>query len=95
MELVLNTFGTALVKNNEAFQVIHKDGKQTIDPEKVKSILIGRGASITSDAAMLALQHNIDVLFIVLRKPYATRRGSRYTVPLRWRLQKMTRPCPV
>ncbi len=64
MELVLNTFGTSLIKNNEAFQVIHKDGKQTLDPARISSILIGRGASITSDAAILALQHNIDVFFI-------------------------------
>ena len=64
MELVLNTFGTSLVKTNDALQVIHKDGKQLIDPERVTSIIIGRGASITSDAAILALQHNIDVFFV-------------------------------
>jgi len=30
MELILNTFGTSLSRDNEAFQIIHKDGKQRV-----------------------------------------------------------------
>ena len=64
MELVLNTFGTYLTKNNDLFVVVHHDGKQNISPDKLKSISISRGAQISSDAAMLAIHHNIDVFFV-------------------------------
>lgn len=64
MELVLNTFGTYLTKENDTFVVVHKDGKQRIDPTKLKSVLISKGAQISSDAAMLAIENNIDVFFV-------------------------------
>lgn len=64
MELVLNTFGSALMKENEAFAVVSEEGKQIIPPEKLRSIQIGRGTKLTSDAAILALKYNIDVIFI-------------------------------
>ena len=64
MELILNTFGTQLTKDNDTFVVVHKDGKQRIDPAKLKSIQISKGAQISSDAAMLAIEHNIDVFFV-------------------------------
>lgn len=64
MNIYLNTFGTSLAKENDNFVIIHKDGKQMISPENVKSISISRGAQITSDAALLAIQNEIDVLFV-------------------------------
>ncbi|HAJ99940.1 MAG TPA: CRISPR-associated endonuclease Cas1 [Bacteroidales bacterium] len=64
MELVLNTFGTSLQVEDGLFAVIHKDGKQTLEAQKVKSILISKGARISSDAALLAIANEIDVLFV-------------------------------
>jgi CRISPR-associated protein Cas1 len=64
MELVLNTYGSALMKENDAFVVVSKEGKQIIPPDKLRSIQIGRGTKLTSDAAMLALKYNIDVFFM-------------------------------
>ncbi|MFW5892353.1 MAG: CRISPR-associated endonuclease Cas1 [Bacteroidota bacterium] len=64
MELILNTFGTALRVENGLFLVIHPDGKQPIDPTKLKSILVSKGASISSDAALLAIENEIDVMFV-------------------------------
>ncbi len=64
MELILNTFGTYLTKDNDTFVVIHKDGKQRIDPQKLKSISISKGAQISSDAALLAIEMEIDVFFV-------------------------------
>lgn len=64
MELVLNTFGTSLQVEDGLFLVKHKEGKQTIDPKSIKSILISKGAKISSDAALLAIANEIDVLFI-------------------------------
>ncbi len=64
MELILNTFGTSLSRDNEAFQIIHKDGKQRVPAQGIKSIQIGRGAQITSDAVLLAIENEIEVLFM-------------------------------
>ena len=64
MELILNTFGSSLTRDNEAFVVIHQDGKQRIPLDGLRSIQISRGAQITSDAAMLAIEHEIEVLFV-------------------------------
>lgn len=63
MELILNTFGTALHREDIAFLVIHPEGKQRIPAEKVRSITVGKGASISSDAALLAIEHEIEVIF--------------------------------
>lgn len=64
MELVLNTFGTSLSRDNEAFVITHKDGRQRIPVVGIKSIQISRGAQITSDAVMLAIENEIEILFM-------------------------------
>jgi CRISPR-associated protein Cas1 len=64
MELVLNTFGTSLVKENYNLVVIHKDGKQIIPLDKLKTILISKGAKISSDAALLAIENEVEILFV-------------------------------
>ena len=64
MELILNTFGTSLSRDNEAFLIIHKDGKQRVPAAGIKSIQISRGAQITSDAVILAVENEIEVLFM-------------------------------
>ena len=64
MELVLNTFGTSLQVENQMFVVTHSDGRQLIDPDKLRSILISKGARISSDAALLAIEREIEVLFV-------------------------------
>lgn len=64
MELILNTFGVSLSRDNEGFVISHKDGKQRIPVVGIKSIQISRGAQITSDAVMLAIENEIEVLFM-------------------------------
>lgn len=64
MELILNTFGTSLSRDNEAFQIVHKDGKQRVPAQGISSIQISRGAQITSDAVLLAIENEIEVLFM-------------------------------
>lgn len=64
MDLILNTFGTSLNKENDAFIVHHKDGKQRIPPDGIKSIQISRGAQITSDAVIFAIEKEIEILFL-------------------------------
>jgi CRISP-associated protein Cas1 len=64
MDLILNTFGTSLNRDNEGFVITHKDGKQRIPPDGIKSIQISKGAQITSDAVILAVEKEIEVLFM-------------------------------
>lgn len=64
MELILNTFGVSLNRDNEAFVISSKDGRQRIPVEGIKSIQISRGAQITSDAVMLAVENEIEVIFM-------------------------------
>lgn len=64
MDLILNTFGTSLTKDNDTFVVIHPDGKQRVHTAGLKSITISKGAQITSDAAIMAIENEIEVLFV-------------------------------
>ena len=64
MELILNTFGLSLNRDNEAFVITKKGERHRIPVDDVKSIQISRGAQITSDAVMLAVEHEIDVMFM-------------------------------
>ena len=64
MELILNTYGVSLNRDNEAFVITTHEGKQRIPPEGVSRIQISKGASITSDAVMLAVQREIEILFV-------------------------------
>lgn len=63
MELIINTFGVSLSRDNEGFVVSNNDGKQRIPAEGITSIQISRGAQITSDAVLLAVEREIEVLF--------------------------------
>lgn len=63
MELVINNFGVSLNRDNEGFVISNADGRQRIPAAGITSIQIGRGAQITSDAVMLAVEHEIEVLF--------------------------------
>ena len=64
MELVLNTYGISLSRDNEGFVISSEDGRQRIPAEGIKSIQIGKGALISSDAVMLAVEREIEVLFM-------------------------------
>lgn len=64
MEIVLNTYGTSLSCENEAFVVRNCNGKQRIPTDGVTAILINKGASVTSDAVMLAVDRQIQIHFM-------------------------------
>lgn len=64
MELVLNTFGTSLNRDNEGFVISTSEGRQRIPAEGINSIQIGKGAQISSDAVMLAVEREIEVMFM-------------------------------
>ncbi len=63
MELIINTFGVSLNRDNEGFVISNADGRHRIPAEGITSIQISRGAQISSDAIMLAVEREIEVLF--------------------------------
>lgn len=64
MHLVINTFGATLQKENGLFVVSTPEGKQSFPPDIVKSISISKAARITSDAIILAIKNEVEVLFV-------------------------------
>lgn len=64
MELILNTYGVTLNRDNEGFVITSEDGKQRIPAVGIDCIQISRGAQITSDAVILAIEKEIEVIFM-------------------------------
>jgi CRISPR-associated protein Cas1 len=64
MHIVLNSFGASIRQEDGLFAVATTAGKQTLHPRDVRSITISKGARISSDAVLLAIANEIDVLFV-------------------------------
>lgn len=64
MHLILNSYGTSLQQNQGRFVVYTQEGKDFLAPEKIRSISISKGAKVSSDAVLLAIENEIDLLFI-------------------------------
>ncbi|MDQ7826155.1 MAG: CRISPR-associated endonuclease Cas1 [Candidatus Eremiobacteraeota bacterium] len=64
MQLVINTYGSYLQKNGECFKVKNEDKVFEVSCKKISSIMIATSAYITTDAIKLAMDHNIDVIFL-------------------------------
>jgi CRISPR-associated protein Cas1 len=64
MQLVINTYGSYLRKNGGCFLVKKDDKSFEVSVNKVNSILITTAAYITTDAIKLAVDNNIDIVFL-------------------------------
>jgi CRISPR-associated protein Cas1 len=64
MKLIINTPGAYISKVNERFQVKVNDQKSEYSCKKVEQILISTAALITTDALQLAVENNIDIVFL-------------------------------
>jgi len=72
MELVINSRGAHISKVDERFQVTIDGVKQEFSSKKVEKILITTSALVTTDALKLAIENNIDVVFLEYSgKPFA------------------------
>lgn len=85
MELVLNTFGTSLNRDNDGFVITTTEGRQRIPSDGITTIQISKGAQITSDAVMLAVEREIEVLFMdrsghVIGRIWSPKYGSVSTI---------------
>ena len=64
MEIILNTYGVSLNRDKEAFIITIKGEKKRVPTTGIKSIQVGKGAQITSDAIMLAIENEIEIVFM-------------------------------
>ncbi len=64
MQLVINTYGGFIRKKGECFEVSTDEQKKEISARKVQSILITTSVLISTDAILLAHEHNIDIVFL-------------------------------
>ena len=72
MQLVINSYGSFLQKEGDCFKVKTDDKVFQISYRKVSSILIATAAYITTDAIKMAMENNIDIIFLdEFGQPYA------------------------
>ena len=64
MQLVINTPGTFVTQKDECFRLKQKEKIFDISPLKVESIVISNQAMLSTQAIVLALEHNIDIIFL-------------------------------
>ncbi len=64
MHIILSSSGSSIIVENGQFLIVTPDQKRRIHPARISSISIARGARITSDAILLALEHEIDIFFL-------------------------------
>lgn len=68
MQLFINTPGTYLHVREAMFEIrVKKEGqviKRQFAAHKVTSILLSKGSALSTDAVALAIEHNVDILFL-------------------------------
>ncbi|MBM4288749.1 MAG: hypothetical protein FJ135_11520 [Deltaproteobacteria bacterium] len=64
MQLVINTPGSFLTQKDACFRLKLQDRVMDVSPLKVETIVITNQAMISSQAVVLALEHNIDIIFL-------------------------------
>ena len=63
MELVLNTYGVSLSRDQNGFVITSGDSKQRVPTEGLSSIQVCKGAIISSDAVLFAVENEIEIIF--------------------------------
>lgn len=64
MNVVLNSFGSSVSVKDGNFLFRSAAGEEIVFPSDVRSITLSKGASISSDAIILAIRHEIDIFFV-------------------------------
>lgn len=64
MDLYVNNYGTSIKKSGEVFEIKNGKEKNIISPLKVRTIILSKGISISTDAVELAVGNNIDILIL-------------------------------
>lgn len=64
MQLVINTPGVSISQKDGCFRLKNREKQMDYSPLKVESIVISNKATLTTQAIALALEHNIDIVFL-------------------------------
>ncbi len=64
MQLILNSYGMSLKVKDGCFQVQKESHQESVAPRKISSILVTTGVFLSSDVLKLAIENNIDVVFL-------------------------------
>lgn len=85
MEIVINTYGTSVNRDNEGFVITTPDGRQRVAVDGVTALRVTNGAQLTSDAIMLAIEREIEVIFMTrhgdtLGRVWSPKYGSISTI---------------
>lgn len=85
MHVVLNSYGTSLQRNGDRFVIYTQDGKDFLPANKIRTISISKGARVSSDAVLLAIENQIDLLFMDTKgmpqgRVWSVRYGSISTI---------------
>jgi len=64
MQLVINSYGTYLHVSDGLFEIQLNGEKKRVSPKKIRSICVTTGACMSTDAVKLAVENNIDILFL-------------------------------
>ncbi len=64
MQLIINTYGSYLRKRENCFIIKKEEGEFEVSAKKVESIMITTSAYLSTDAVKLAMDHNIDIIFL-------------------------------
>lgn len=64
MQIVINTPGTFITQKDECFCLKQKEKNFNISPHKVESIVISNQAMISTQAIAMAMENNIDIIFL-------------------------------
>lgn len=91
MQLVINSYGAYLHKTDELFVIKTENTTAKVSADKVDSILISTAATISTDAISLAIERNIDIVFLnhfgdPIGRVWHSKLGST-TVIRRWQLK--------
>lgn len=64
MEIYIEKYGTALTVAQSTFVIHTEEGSQRISPEKASALHIGAHCRVSTEALLLAIEHNIEVFFM-------------------------------
>ncbi|GAB4411988.1 MAG: hypothetical protein OHK0053_38540 [Microscillaceae bacterium] len=64
MQLILDSPGVKLSRQQLLFEIRYQDERRTVHPDQVQQILLSRGVLLTSDALLLALEQQIDLILL-------------------------------
>ncbi|MBF4806413.1 MAG: CRISPR-associated endonuclease Cas1 [Pseudoleptotrichia goodfellowii] len=64
MDLYVDTYGTSIRKNGNLFQIKTEEQKSDISPLNLKTMILSKGVSISTDAIEMAVENNIDIVVL-------------------------------